>query len=309
MAKGDSTAADRATATTEEIVGWIEQLNDARYRVREEATFRLMACGTPAAGHLLAAANGEQPESADRALWILRRMARSRDDAVAIAALERLAQLRDRPSLVARAEAELAERGFAACEQHLTPLGAEMSLQPILIGLQGGVIAISVRLGERWHGTGEDLRRVSGLRYYLNFSLQGEAVTDDVVTLFTEREKLGALYLVDTKVTPAAVDALKQKHPKATVFARNRALLGVVAESLAGGVVVTSVEPGTAAANAGIQCGDVIASIDGHAVPDFDRLTIRIAQHKPGDGVALELVRNEQRLKLTAVLGERTEFQ
>jgi S1-C subfamily serine protease len=86
---------------------------------------------------------------------------------------------------------------------------------------------------------------------------------------------------------------------------RNEALLGVMAESRSAGVAVTFVQPDSAAANAKIQVGDIIVSIEGHPLPDFDRLTARIAQHKPRDKIDVEILRNGERMKVVAVLGLR----
>jgi PDZ domain len=296
-------------ATAEGIATWIKDLDDARYLVREEATQRLTEAGASALDSLLVVANSDRPEPADRAIWILRRFSHSRDSELALAALDRLIQLQNRPAIVAKAEAEYNERSLAACEQRLGPLGADIGLQPGAIGPQGVVPMLIVRLGERWHGTSEDLRQLSQLRQQRYFSLEGAAIGDDVVKMFAEKEKLAALHLIDTKVTPAAVDAVKEKHPDATVFVRNLALLGVTAESRAAGVIVTSVQSGSAAATAGIQQDDVIATIDGHKLPDFDRLTVHVAQHQPGDKVEMEIIRNDQRLKLTAALGIRPEHE
>jgi S1-C subfamily serine protease len=76
-------------------------------------------------------------------------------------------------------------------------------------------------------------------------------------------------------------------------------------------MIVRTVRPDTAAANAKIVENDVIVSIDGHPVPDFDRLTARIAQHQPGEQVELEIIRTERvndkliekRMKISPVLG------
>jgi S1-C subfamily serine protease len=84
-------------------------------------------------------------------------------------------------------------------------------------------------------------------------------------------------------------------------------MLGVQAENHPAGVRVTFVQSGSAAANAGILVGDVIASIDGYSLPDFDRLTARIGQHQPGDRIEVEIIRNQERKKLTPVLGTRTD--
>ena len=80
-------------------------------------------------------------------------------------------------------------------------------------------------------------------------------------------------------------------------------MLGVGGQTHKSGVLVTEVRQRTAAAAAGIVPGDVIATIDGHPLPDFDRLTVRVAQHQPGDKVGMEIIRGEQKLKISVTLG------
>ena len=176
----------------------------------------------------------------------------------------------------------------------------------LIDGLQG-VSLLVVRLGEKWRGTTEDLRHITKLKEVRYFRLEGAPVSDEVVKLFADKEKLSYLQLFDTKVTPDAVDAVKAKHPDAIVYVRNQALLGVAAETHPNGVLINTVVPGTGAAVAGIQKDDVITTIDGHAIPDFDRLTARIAQPKPGDKVDIEIIRIEKRMKFRPVLGSRPE--
>jgi S1-C subfamily serine protease len=164
---------------------------------------------------------------------------------------------------------------------------------------------LQVHLGDRWHGTTEDLRQLTQLKQQRYFRLIGAPVNDDVAKMFGEKEKLSVLQLMDTKVTPAAVDAIKEKHPDAIVYVRNQALLGVSAENHAAGVRVMFVQPGSAADRAGFKPGDVIASIDGKKLPDFDRLTAQIAQHQPGDKINVEVVRNDKPDTMQVVLGSR----
>ena len=293
----------KPAAKADEIAGWIKNLDDARYLAREDATQHLLSAGAIAFDPLLVVANGDRPEPADRAVWIMRRQGRSRDSDLALAALDRLVQLQNRPVIVAKAEADLAERSVALCEQRLGPLGAEFGMQIEMVDPPNVAPVLTVRLGEKWHGVAEDLRPVSQLRQQRHFRLEGKAIGDDVVKMFAEKEKLAFLQLVNTKVTPDAVDAFKLRHPDATVHVRNQALLGVSAENHAAGVRVMTVQPGTAAAAAGIVPGDIIATIDGHQLPDFDRLTVRIAQHQPGDKVDVAIIRNNERMDLQIVLG------
>jgi hypothetical protein len=293
-------------ATSEQIAGWIAELDDNRYLVREQATRQLLDAGTAALDPLLVAANAGRPEPADRAVWIMRRQARSSDNELAIAALERIVQLKDRPLLVEKADLELAERSVVACQQRLAPLGAELVMEPAQVDLVKVVPLLHVRLTDKWQGTAEDLRCLAQLKRQIHYRLQGEAIDDAVVKFFEEKEKLEFLQLFDTKVTPAGVDGLKARHPDAVVYMRGEALLGVQAENHPTGVMVLRVEPGTAAAAAGILPGDVIATIDGHALPDFDRLTARIAQHHAGDTIEIETVRGEERKKIPVKLGSWT---
>lgn len=296
-----------ADATAAQIALWIEQLDDNQYLVREQATRKLLAAGRPALDALLQAAQGQRMESADRALWVLRRLGRSTDNELAIAALERLVQLRSRPLLVEWAEVELAERSVALCQQQLGPLGAEVTHREEQIALDGNTIMVAtvvhVRLTDKWRGAADDLRCLVELRGQRFFRLEGSAVDDAAVALFERKEKLRFLQLLDTKVTPRAVDSLKERHPDAYVYMRNQALMGVSCANHPAGVLVQLVQPGTGAAAAGLVPGDVIVSIDGQLLPDFDRLTARIAQHNPGDKVEVEIVRGGERVKREVTLG------
>jgi serine protease Do len=71
-----------------------------------------------------------------------------------------------------------------------------------------------------------------------------------------------------------------------------------------GGAVVSSVEPGSAAARAGVRRGDVIESFDGHPVPDANTLRNRVAGSNPGARVPLVVVRDGHEQRLTAQLDE-----
>jgi S1-C subfamily serine protease len=89
------------------------------------------------------------------------------------------------------------------------------------------------------------------------------------------------------------------------VVRSGRAFLGVrVATLTGGGVLVTDVDRGGPADQAGVRPGDVIASLDGQPTPSADALTAVLATHRPGQQVPVEVVRGGQRLKLTVRLGE-----
>jgi S1-C subfamily serine protease len=70
------------------------------------------------------------------------------------------------------------------------------------------------------------------------------------------------------------------------------------------GALVNDVSAGSAAAQAGVQTGDVIVSFDGFDIYNPDELLQRLVVHKPGDQVSATVVRNGQNSNVTITLGE-----
>jgi hypothetical protein len=65
-----------------------------------------------------------------------------------------------------------------------------------------------------------------------------------------------------------------------------------------GGTRVLKVIPGSPAAKAGIEVGDVIVAVDGMTIGETFDLTYQVGLHQPGDTGEVEVVRNGQRLTL-----------
>ncbi|HEV7589676.1 MAG TPA: M20/M25/M40 family metallo-hydrolase [Longimicrobium sp.] len=71
------------------------------------------------------------------------------------------------------------------------------------------------------------------------------------------------------------------------------------------GVKLTGVRAGSPAEKAGIRAGDVIVRMGEMEVHDLQGLTNALRAHKPGDTVPIVLLRDGQRLTVTATLGTR----
>ncbi len=71
------------------------------------------------------------------------------------------------------------------------------------------------------------------------------------------------------------------------------------------GTLIRSVTPGSAAARAGIQQGDVIVSVGGRAVTPDESLAFLVAQQPVGSRVPFELIRNGRRQTVTVTIAER----
>jgi serine protease Do len=73
------------------------------------------------------------------------------------------------------------------------------------------------------------------------------------------------------------------------------------------GALVSSVVPGSAAAKAGIEAGDVILKYNGKPIGRSSDLPALVGLGKPGEKVALEVWRNGKNLSLSATLTEATQ--
>jgi S1-C subfamily serine protease len=60
---------------------------------------------------------------------------------------------------------------------------------------------------------------------------------------------------------------------------------------------------GTAAAEAGIEVGDLIVALDGDPIRDSEALRAEVITRPPGTVVTLELIRGGERLVLDVELG------
>lgn len=69
------------------------------------------------------------------------------------------------------------------------------------------------------------------------------------------------------------------------------------------GALVASVQPGSAAAKAGLKPGDVITGVDGEPVRVAGDVSSRVGLARPGDKLKLELWRDKGRLSETVTLG------
>ncbi len=71
------------------------------------------------------------------------------------------------------------------------------------------------------------------------------------------------------------------------------------------GEIVARVEPGEAAERAGIRQGDVIVEVDGEDVTPDQTLSYIVANLPVGERVPIVLIRDGERVRVTAVMGER----
>ena len=94
----------------------------------------------------------------------------------------------------------------------------------------------------------------------------------------------------------------------ATVLNNTRpgqAYLGVLPDETAPDCRISEVFPKSPAEKAGLQAGDLITSFDGQKVANFGELMLKIAGHKPGDEVRIEVKRDDEKVKMSITIGRR----
>ncbi|MFC1608171.1 trypsin-like peptidase domain-containing protein [Candidatus Latescibacterota bacterium] len=74
------------------------------------------------------------------------------------------------------------------------------------------------------------------------------------------------------------------------------------------GVLIGSVLENSPAKAAGIEHGDLIISLNGKKIRDFNDFLLRIGNHSPGDTVDLEVLHKKETKKVTLTLTDRTSF-
>ena len=62
-------------------------------------------------------------------------------------------------------------------------------------------------------------------------------------------------------------------------------------------------QPGGAAARAGLRNGDVIVVADGRAIQSYDQLVVTVQEHAPGDSVPVTFLRGGSRRTVQVRLG------
>jgi hypothetical protein len=281
---------------TDEIAQWIEQLDSDRYLPREEATQKLVAARAAAFGALLEVANGDKPEPADRAIWALQQGAGNDDENIQWQAHTHLAQIKDRPLIVARSLLALAEIQHRRAVTRILAQGAKI-MEPGVNEVFGRTRERQIVLDKEWEGGDEGLEDVAAVRNIRVVFIRGADVTPKGIVKLAKMAQLQQLLIYGIKLDDEQVADLKQRLAKIPlVDFRRGALLGITSQQNGAKAVVGSVRANTAAAAAGLLPGDVIEQLDGQEVGNFQHLTSLISKHYAGDEVTLQITRGQETL-------------
>lgn len=186
-------------------------------------------------------------------------------------------------------------------------------------GLGGTVTAGIISAVYRNTGTGRAYDRYLQTDASINrgnsggpmFDMNGRVIGINNAIFSPTGGSVGIGFAIPSEIAATIVEKLK------TGAAIERGYLGVtiqpISEDLADslgiphnrGEFVQAVEPGGAAANAGIRAGDVIVRVDGKDVTRNQTLSYLIAGIGPGRRIPIELIRDGRRMTVTASIQER----
>ena len=290
-----------------QIAEWIAALDSDRYLVREGATQDLLSAlragNVAALDPLLAAANSNRPEQVDRAVWVMRQLIDADNLELRQQVLERLVQVRGRPQVVAEARLALSQIRHDFAVQRLEQLGARLYEQGV-DAYWGQLMPRRIVFAGEWKGGDEGLKHCADLRDVQLVLVFGTDITADGLAQLAGTESIRSIRLYGTRLTEEDAAELQTRLTGIDVDHRRGAFLGILGDDNPQAAVVRTVQPNTAAADAGLRPSDVIRKFNGRPVSNFKDLTREIAKHLPGDEVTLEVDRGAGPTEVTLKLGE-----
>ncbi len=194
----------------------------------------------------------------------------------------------------------LADVREAAALKAIVDLGGRVDYDRQAPAFNGPMPSLQVVIGPQWKGGVEGLTHLKEVRRASTISFHSSGLGEQAATALPELPQVQRIEFYGGEISPEAVAKLKERLPtNVAIEVRSGARLGIAGRHpLMGapnpvgvGATVQDVLPGSAAAKAGIQPGDVIAQIAGVEVKDFEHLTQEIAKCQPGDKAALKVQR------------------
>ncbi|NQU23967.1 MAG: hypothetical protein HQ567_22010 [Candidatus Nealsonbacteria bacterium] len=197
MALIPATAIGADAASADSIRQWIEDLDDDRFDVREQASENLTAAGKEVIAPLQAAALGGSMEAGFRALRILVRLAEREGPAIGDPAMEALKEIAKVPERAAGRRAASIVDGWKKARQakiyaQIRELGGSI--------LQQSDGVTMVKLGSDWKGGHRGVDLVQQLPELRSLSFEQSTLDDDALKRLEGLTNLNRLYLGESKI-------------------------------------------------------------------------------------------------------------
>ena len=203
--------------SAEQLTEWVKQLDADEFLTRDTAMLALQQAGPAVIPALKPVLSGGSLEATTRALYLLRQLGLAADfdtQEQAWAMLAELAARKETPSLANRAAQtleELSQRRAAQALAELESLGAKVNRSQVVAGIPVDDSALSIELGDAFHGSEQDLRRLKWLRDVPILILSGEQATDAWVKQAALMPCLEELHLYKAKISDGGLAPLGEQ--------------------------------------------------------------------------------------------------
>jgi len=186
-------------------------------------------------------------------------------------------------------------------------------------GLGGTVTAGIISAVYRATGTGSAYDRYLQTDASINrgnsggplFDMKGQVIGINNAIFSPTGGSVGIGFAIPAEVAAPIVERLRkgQTIERGYLGVRIQSLNEDLADSLGiphnRGEFIQAVEPGGAAARAGIQAGDVVLKVDGKDVSPDQTLSYMVANTPPGTRIPIDLIRNGRRMTLNVTVARR----
>jgi len=152
-------------------------------------------------------------------------------------------------------------------------------------------------------GPNPDYHRASDTEEKINYdglSEITEFVSELAMFLADDEEPVTFVPLGADRVAPASASTSADSKPR-------RVSLGTIPDFTreSGGVLLSGVMPGSPAANAGLEKGDILISLGEMEIDNLGDLSAALKSHQPGDEVQVAVLRGEETITKSVKLVER----
>lgn len=174
-------------------------------------------------------------------------------------------------------------------------------------GIPSGSRYRSITLGPDFEGTDEDWKLLSRVSRLVQVRIIDRELTQEQWEALSRVTTLRSMYLERCKYEFDHALGFRQGRGNVAVRIVGRGFLGVVGPTndLSEECRISQVLPGSAAESAGIQVDDVITSINGRSVSQFQDLIFVVGSFEPGDELKLVFEREGREQETSATLQPR----
>jgi len=201
---------------------WVKQLDANEFDERDEATRHLVRIGSDAIDLIVKMIPEAGNEAKIRAIHVLRTLALSNDETVALAAEQALDQMikKDDYSLSVKALNAMAYVGELREEialEQLQRLGAKLVQRTMVINNQFQQVPYTITFDDEWNGENTDFRRLRWLTGIREIEVQGAKFTDETISYLSLIPQADTLRLKKCAITNKAIGFLKDINQLTTI--------------------------------------------------------------------------------------------